>query len=119
MPMPDLERGAVYEADLDPIEGHEQGVGHPLLVISIDPMNRSAAALAIGVPLTTTDRSNDLHVRLDPPESGLSRVSFAMPEMIRSVSANRLRRRIGSASVETVEAVARRTGILIGLGRSR
>jgi mRNA interferase MazF len=116
---PDPERGEVYEVDLDPIEGHEQGGRRPLLVISIDPMNRSAAELAIGVPMTTTDRGNDLHVRLDPPQGGLSKVSFAMPEMVRSVSTRRLRRRLGSAPGETVDAVAKRAGLLIGLGRSR
>jgi mRNA interferase MazF len=116
---PEPERGEVYAADLDPVEGTEQGGRRPLLVISIDPMNRSGAKLAITVPLTTTDRSNAMHVRLEPPEGGLKRVSFAMPEMVRSISTNRLRRRLGYASGDTVDAVARRAGILIGLGRSR
>jgi mRNA interferase MazF len=82
-------------------------------------MNRSPAGLAIVVPLTTTDRQNRLHVRLDPPEGGLERISFAMPEMIRSVSTMRLRRRLGWASPDTVETVASRAGLLIGLGRAR
>ena len=112
-------RGEVYEADLDPVMGREQGGRRPILVISIDPMNRSAAGLAIGVPLTTTDWSNELHVRLDPPEGGLTRVSYAMPEMLRSLSTSRLGRRLGFTSGETVDAVAGRAGILIGLGRSR
>jgi mRNA interferase MazF len=119
MPAPEPERGDVYEADLDPVEGREQGGRRPLLVISIGPMNRSAAELAIGAPLTTTDRGNAMHVRLAPPEGGLTRVSFAMPEMVRSVLTNRLRRRLGHASGDTVDAVAKRAGLLIGLGRSR
>jgi mRNA interferase MazF len=106
-------------ADPDPVMGHEQGGRRPHLVISIDPMNRSAARLIIGVPLTTTDRGNNLHVRLNPPEGGLTRVSFAMPEMARSVSTARLMRKLGYASADTVEAVSKRVGILIGLGRSR
>jgi mRNA interferase MazF len=114
-----VKRGEVYLADPDPVVGHEQGGTRPHLVISIDPMNRSAAELLIGVPLTTTDRDNKLHVRLDPPEGGLARVSFAMPEMARSVSKARLLRRLGHASPDTVETVAKRVGILIGLGRSR
>lgn len=119
MPALAPERGDVYEVDLDPVEGCEQGGRRPLLVISIGPMNRSAAELAIGVPLTTTEWGNAMHVRLAPPEGGLRRVSFAMPEMVRSVSTSRLRRRLGHASVETVDAVAKRAGLLIGLGRSR
>jgi mRNA interferase MazF len=119
MSAPEPERGDVYEAELDPVEGQEQGGRRPLLVISIGAMNRSAAKLTIGVPLTTTDWSNALHVRLDPPQGGLTKVSFAMPEMTRSVSTQRLRRRLGSVPAETVGAVSRRAGILIGLGRSR
>jgi mRNA interferase MazF len=113
------ERGEIYEVDLDPVEGHEQAGRRPLLVISIGAMNRSAANLVIGTPLTTTDWSNAMHVRLTPPEGGLTRVSYAMPEMIRSVSTRRLRRRLGSARGETVDAVAKRAGLLVGLGRSR
>jgi mRNA interferase MazF len=106
-------------ADLDPVIGHEQGGRRPFLVVSINPMNKSAARLAIGVPLTTTDRSTRMHVRLDPPEGGLNRVSFATPEMVRSVSTARLRNRIGYASADTVEMIAQRIGILVGLGRAR
>jgi mRNA interferase MazF len=114
-----VQRGEVYLADPDPVVGHEQGGRRPHLVISIDQMNHSAAGLLIGVPLTTTDRSSKLHVRLDPPEGGLNRVSFAMPEMARSVSKARLLARLGYASPRTVEAVAKHVGLLVGLGRAR
>lgn len=115
----EVRRGEVYLADPDPVVGHEQSGRRPHLVISVNQMNRSAASLLIGVPLTTTDRGSKLHVRLEPPEGGLNRVSFAMPEMARSVSHARLLGKLGYASPDTVEAVANRVGILIGLGRAR
>lgn len=115
----EVKRGEVYVGDPNPVVGHEQGGRRPFLVVSVDLMNRSPARLAIAVPLTTTDRRNKLHVRVDPPEGGLERVSFAMPEMVRSLSTIRLRRRLGRASPDTVEAVANRVGLLVGLGRSR
>lgn len=114
-----VKRGEVYIGDPNPVVGHEQGGRRPVLVVSIQAMNQSAARLAITVPLTTTDRVSELHVRIEPPEGGLKRVSFAMPEMVRSMSLDRLGRRIGLASPDTVEAVSKRVGILIGLGRSR
>ncbi|HEX8690391.1 MAG TPA: type II toxin-antitoxin system PemK/MazF family toxin [Solirubrobacterales bacterium] len=114
-----VKRGEVYMVDLDPVVGHEQGGRRPFLLVSINPMNNSAARMAIGVPLTTTDRGSELHVRLDPPEGGLSRISFVMPEMVRSISMDRLRRRLGFASPDTLEAVSKRVGILIGLSRTR
>lgn len=105
--------------DPEPVVGHEQGGRRPFLVISVNQMNRSRARMVIGVPLTTRDRGNELHVRLEPPEGGLERVSYAMPEKVRSLSTERFGRRIGYASPDTVQAVAGRVGILVGLGRSR
>ncbi len=105
--------------DPDPVVGHEQGGRRPFLVISVNQMNRSRTRMVIGVPLTSRDRDNELHVRLDPPEGGLERTSFAMPEKVRSISTERLHRRLGHASPDTVQAVAGRVGILVGLGRSR
>jgi mRNA interferase MazF len=115
----ELKRGEIYLGDPDPVVGHEQGGRRPFLLISINRMNRSAASLAIAVPLTTTDRQNMLHIRLDPPEGGLGKVSYALPEMVRSMSMDRFGRRIGRVSPTTVEAVANRVGLLVGLGRAR
>jgi mRNA interferase MazF len=115
----EVKRGELYIADPDPVVGHEQGGRRPFLVISANQMNSSAARLTIAVPLTTTDHGSRLHVRVEPPEGGLRRVSYAMPEMVRSVSARRLGKRVGRVSAETVEAVANRVGILVGLGRAR
>jgi mRNA interferase MazF len=117
--MPEPERGVVYLIDLDPVEGSEQGGIRPWLVLSIQAMNRSAAKMTIGVPLTTTQRGNTMHMRFDPPEGGLKRVSYAMPEMVRSVSTERLRRKLGRTADGKVDAVAKRSGLLIGLGRTR
>jgi mRNA interferase MazF len=115
----EVKRGEIYLADLDPVVGHEQGGRRPHLVVSVNQMNRSVMGLLIGVPLTTTDWGSKMHVRLEPPEGGLNRVSFAMPEMARSVSNARLLTKLGYASADTVEAVAKHLGILIGLGRNR
>jgi mRNA interferase MazF len=88
-------------------------------VISIDAMNKAPAKMAIAVPLTTTEWPSPLHVRIDPSESGLPRVSYAMPEMARSLSTLRLERRVGTVRVEIVDAAARHAGVLIGLGKNR
>lgn len=114
-----IKRSDIYIADPDPVVGHEQGGRRPFLVLSINPMNRSSAELLIGVPLTTTDRGSELHVRIGPPEGGLDRVSYAMPEMVRVISTDRLGRRLGAISAEATDTVAKRVGLLIGLGRTR
>lgn len=112
-------RGEIYLADLDPVVGSEQRGRRPFLVLSIGSMNRAPAALAIGIPLTTTGGSSQLHLRIEPSESGLPRVSYAMPEMVRSVSTLRFRRLVGRVPVQRLETASARTGILIGLGEIR
>jgi mRNA interferase MazF len=82
-------------------------------------MNSAPADLAIGLPMTTTDWSSKLHVRIEPAESGLSRVSYAMPEMIRLVSTLRFREQVGRVPIEAVETASARAGLLLGLGRTR
>jgi mRNA interferase MazF len=112
-------RGEVFLADLEPVVGSEQNGRRPFLVLSIRQMNAAPAGLAIGLPLTTTDGSSKLHVRIDPAESGLSRVSYAMPEMVRSVSTLRFRKQVGRVPIETVETASARASVLLGLGRIR
>jgi mRNA interferase MazF len=112
-------RGEIFLADLEPIVGHEQNGRRPFLVLSILQMNQARLDLAIGIPLTTTPRGTSLHVRVEPASSGLDRVSYAMPEMIRSVSTERFSRRLGRVSLETVTTASERVGLLVGLGQTK
>ena len=82
-------------------------------------MNQGRAGLVIGIPLTTTPHLAPLHVRLEPSVSGLDRVSYAMPEMIRSVSTERFSGRLGRVPLKTVATAAERAGLLIGLGQTK
>jgi mRNA interferase MazF len=102
--------------DPGPTIGSEQRGYRPYLVASIEAMNRAPAELALVMPLTTTPRENPLHVRIEPAESGLPRVSYAMPERVRSISTRRFGPCVGRAPHETVEAAAARASLLLGLG---
>lgn len=113
-------RGELYLADPGPTVGHEQSGLRPHLVLSVSQMNRSPLDLVIALPLTTTDTSSLLHVRIDPqPETGLTRVSYAMPEMVRSVSTERFGRLLGRVPIQALETAAAHAGILLGLGRTK
>jgi mRNA interferase MazF len=113
------ERGDIYVIDPGPTVGSEQRGRRPYLVASINPMNTAPAELSIVMPVTTTKWPNPLHVRIDPAESGLQRVSYAMPELARSVSTLRLGRRLGRVPLGTVDRAARNTAFLLGLGRTK
>lgn len=112
-------RGEIYRAALDPVVGREQAGRRPFLILSVERFNSTDWEIVIGVPLTTTDRANPVHIRIEPAESGLPRVSYAMPEMVRSISIQRLERRMGRASVDAVDLAAKRIAVFTGLGRTR
>src|SRR5437763_2634603 len=108
-------RGEVWTVNLDPTRGHEQAGTRPALVVSSDQFNHGPAGLVVVVPMTTTERGIPLHVRIDPPEGGVRRTSFAKCEDVRSVSSRRLGKRWGIIQSSTMSIVADRLRILLEL----
>jgi mRNA interferase MazF len=99
-------RGDVWLADLNPVVGHEQGGRRPCLVVSADAYNEQPIRMAIVVPLTTRNRGLAHQPPVAPPASGLAEVSFARPEDVRAVSADRLVHRLGQATSAEMASVA-------------
>jgi mRNA interferase MazF len=97
-------RGEVYWADLNPVRGREQAGLRPVLVISHEALNqhsKTVIALAItsqpqraGFPLTHVIET----LRL--PKNSWVKIS-----QIRTLSVERLGRRIGSLSVGEVDQI--------------
>ncbi len=56
-----------------------------------------------------------LHVKVIPPEAGLTEVSFIKCEDVRSISTERLLQRLGEVRVSTLVAVEERLRILMRL----
>ena len=112
MTVPDARQGEVWFCDLDPTRGHEQAGSRPALVLSVDQLGAGASELAIVVPLTRTNRPSPLYVPIDPPEGGVRQRSFAMPEMVRSISRERLAVRWGTVSASILTEIAHRVHLL-------
>jgi mRNA interferase MazF len=83
------------------------------VVVSVDQLNRSPVGLSLAVPLTRTDFSNALHVEIVPPEGGLTDRSFAMPEQLRALAHERVRRRLGGLRRTTIAELLRRCRLLL------
>ena len=81
-------------------------------MISVDQLGTGPSDLVIVVPLTRTSRPNPLYVAIEPPDGGVRERSFAMPEMVRSISRNRLVERWGSVSRDTLTTVIDRVSLL-------
>jgi mRNA interferase MazF len=100
--------GEIWDADLDPVKGHEQGRFRPILIISSDEFNEVAHGLCIAVPVTRTDRGIRSHIRIKAGEGGLAATSVIMCEQVRSLSVTRLKRKRGMVSVPIRDLAAKR-----------
>lgn len=106
MPIPKF--GEIWDADLDPVKGYEQGGFRPVLIVSSNNFNDVPHGLCIGVPITRTDRSIRSHIRIQAGDGGLATASLIMCEQVRSLSVSRLKRRRGIASSTIRQLVAER-----------
>lgn len=81
------------------------------MVISVDQLGKGPSELAIVVPITRTNRTA-LDLRIDPPEGGLTDVSYAQPYQVRTVSRERLVHRRGTVRDATLKDVVARVHLL-------
>jgi mRNA interferase MazF len=95
----------VWLVDFGEPVGHEQGGQRPAVVVSSSVHCRFPIDIALVIPVTTRDRRLRHHVRIDSPESGLDRPSWARAEEITAVSTLRfLRPRpLGTVSAREIE----------------
>jgi mRNA interferase MazF len=97
--------GEIWDVNFSPQVGHEQGGILPALVISSDQFNDIPHSFRIVVPITGTDRGIRRHVRVDPPQGGLTRTSFIMCEQVKSQSVARFRSLRGTVEGDVVRVV--------------
>jgi mRNA interferase MazF len=107
--------GDVWQADLDPTIGHEQAGVRPVVVVSADAFNRNPSNLVIVVPVTRKYRGNPFNVQILPQEGSLANRSYAMWEMIRSISGARLRYRLGRVDPHEMAEIQDRLRVLLAL----
>ena len=108
-------RGEIWLVGLDPTKGREQAGMRPALVISVDIFNHGAAELVVAIPITSKAKGIPLHIKVDPPEGGLSMTSYVKCEDVRSISTSRLVKKLGTVTPSTIDAVEDRLRILLGL----
>lgn len=108
-------RGEVWLLDLEPVRGHEQGRVRPAVVMSNDILNRGPSRLVTIVPITTRSRPLRSYLQVDPPEGGLIQVSYIICDQVRTVSAERLRKRFGVLSQNVLEEIEHRLKFLLDI----
>ena len=109
-----IRQGEIWQAELDPVRGHEQGGTRPVLVVSTNGFNRMRAELVAIAPLSRTIRPVRSHVLIEPLEGGLVASSDVLCEQLRVISQERLSQRRGRVSEATLARVLDRIRPIFG-----
>ena len=106
-------RGDIVWADLDPTLGHEQAGSRPVLVLSADIFNERSGTV-IAVVLTSQQPSAGFPLTFELSDPKLPKRSWVKISQIRTLSTQRLGRKIGAASVEELGSVIEGLNEIIG-----
>lgn len=95
----------IYEAYLDPVVGSEQGGRRPVVIVSGNVINDQAANVLI-CPVTSSIKNYRGNPILKPHlENGLTEISEIMVFQMRSVSKQRLKKRLGQITQKELSQI--------------
>jgi mRNA interferase MazF len=106
-------RGEVYWANLDPTKGHEQSGQRPVLVLSQDVFNERSGVV-IAVALTSQPQRAGFPLTFELTSAGLPKRSWVKIGQIRTLSAERIGKRIARVSPEEIDLVIEGLNEIIG-----
>jgi mRNA interferase MazF len=106
-------RGDIFWANLDPTLGHEQSGSRPVLILSQDIFNeRSGTVIAVALTSQKPNAGFPLTFELSDPD--LPKRSWVKIGQIRTLSTQRLGKKIGTASDEELETVIEGLNEIVG-----
>jgi len=102
-----MNQGEIWQANLNPYKGSEQGGFRPVVILSGNLLNRHLPVV-ITAPLTTRIKKYKGNPVLKPSgTNGLSKESELLVFQIRSVSKDRLVEKLGNIDPEELELAIR------------
>jgi mRNA interferase MazF len=106
-------RGEVRWADLDPTRGREQSGRRPVLILSADVFNERSGTV-IAVALTTQPQRAGFPLTLELGSAQLPKPSWMKISQIRTLSVQRIGRKLGAASPEDLARVMEGLNEILG-----
>ncbi|MBI2119077.1 MAG: type II toxin-antitoxin system PemK/MazF family toxin [Elusimicrobia bacterium] len=97
-------RGDIVWADLNPTKSHEQAGLRPVLILSHDVFNERSGTV-IAVALTSQPQDAGFPLTLEIENTKLEKRSWIKISQIRTLSTERLRRKLGKLSPEELSKV--------------
>ena len=112
--MKEIKRSEIYYADLNPVEGSEQGGVRPVLILQNDIGNKFSSTTIVAAITSKVDRTN-LPTHVSIRACGLKKNSIILLEQIRVIDKSRIADFIGMADEDTMENVKEAVGISLGI----
>lgn len=106
-------RGEIRWADLEPTRGNEQAGLRPVLVLSEDVFNDRSGTV-IAVALTSQEPRAGFPLTLESSASGLPKKSWIKISQIRTLSTERIGRRLARASDSEMNRVIEGLNEILG-----
>ena len=111
----EINRGDIYYADLSPVVGSEQGGVRPVLVIQNDIGNKySPTVIIAAITSQLTKAKLPTHIELDSEKFNLVKDSVVLLEQIRTLDKRRLKEKVCSIDLMTMQRVD--VAMMISLG---
>lgn len=106
-------RGEIRWADLNPVRGREQAGLRPILVLSHDVFNERSGTV-IAVALSSQEPRAGFPLTFESKAPGLPKRSWVRISQIRTLSVERIGRRLARASEEEIDRVVEGLNEIIG-----
>ena len=106
-------RGDVRWADLNPVRGHKQAGERPVVIISHDVFNERSGTV-IAVALTSQEPRAGFPLTLELEAAGLPKRSWAKISQVRTLSVERIGRRLARASDEDLTRIVEGLTEIVG-----
>ncbi|HHT9131372.1 MAG TPA: type II toxin-antitoxin system PemK/MazF family toxin [Candidatus Tripitaka californicus] len=106
-------RGEIYWAELNPVRGHEQAGLRPVLVISNDFLNERSGTI-IAMAITSQVQLAGFPLTLQLTSVQLPKPSWVKINQVRTLSVERLQRRIGRIREEELSKIIEGLFELVG-----
>lgn len=100
-----MKRGELWIVDLEPGFGREMHKKRPALIISADEIHQFSSDIVIIPASSRVPPSLGSDIVVINEETGVTKPSVLVPLLIRSVDKNRLIKKIGVVSKETIKDV--------------
>lgn len=113
-----IQRGEIYFVNLNPVEGREQAGNRPVLVLSIDAINKLplVVTVVVGTKGENISRDYPTNIRVSPEKSGLPMETVFLCFQIRALDAKRFPKNpAGKISGETMKKIEDAVRYCLGL----